>query len=108
MKAMLKVLRKKENNIMYTFQNYYIPDRMMPGIRRYIEDGIPPGRFLTAIIQNNLSNACGQADDENMRNLPAYAAYFYNEVPLTCWGSKEKMNVWIAQKGGKNNGDNNA
>ena len=86
---------------MYTFQSFYIPDRMMPGIRRYVEEGVCPGRFLTAIIQNDLSEACGQADDENMENLPAYAAYFYNETPSSCWGSKKKMDAWIKQMKGK-------
>lgn len=83
---------------MYSFQEFYIPDRMMPGIRRYIEEKIPPGDFLTAVIQNDLSEACGRADDENMRNLPAYAAYFYNNAPMSCWGSKEKMKAWLESK----------
>ena len=83
---------------MYTFQNFYIPDRMMPGIKRYIEEGIAPGNFLTAVIQNDLSEACGQADDENIQNLPAYAAYFYNEAPSVCWGSKERMKFWMNQR----------
>ena len=88
---------------MYKFQDFYIPNRMMPGIKRYIEDGIQPSRFLTAVIQNNLSEACGQADDENIQNLPTYAAYFYNEAPSDCWGSKEKMKTWIDQKKGIKN-----
>ena len=72
---------------------------MMGGIRRYIDDRIKPGRFLTAVICNNLSDAVGQADDENMDNLPAYVAYFHNEAPAPCWGSKKKMEEWL--KGGK-------
>lgn len=91
---------------MYTFQSFYIPDRMMPGIKRYVDEGTQPGRFLTAIIQNNLSEACGQADDENLRNLPAYAAYFYNKVPTCCWGSKEKMKLWLIQKRFEREGEN--
>lgn len=87
---------------MYKFQSFYISDRMMPGIKRYIEDGIQPGRFLTAIIQNNFSEVCGQADDENIQNLPAYAAYFYNEAPSDCWGTKEKMTAWMDLKRGEN------
>lgn len=81
---------------MYEFRQYYIPERMMGGIRRYVNDRIKPGRFLTAVICNNLNNAVGAADDENMANLPAYAAYFHNEVPAICWGSKEKMIGWLA------------
>ena len=80
---------------MYKINNFYIPERMMGGINRYIENGIVPGSFLTAIIQNNLSEAVGQADDENLKNIPAYVSYFYNEAPATCWGSKTQMEKWV-------------
>ena len=43
--------------ITYRFNDYYIPDRMMDGIRRYIEQGIHPGHFLTAVIMNDLAEA---------------------------------------------------
>ena len=79
----------------YTFQGFYIPSRMIAGIRRYVDERIPPGRFLTAIIQNNLSGAVGQADDENMKNIPAFVGYCYNKTPGACWGSKAKMKAWL-------------
>lgn len=79
----------------YKFNQYYIPERMMPGIRRYVEHGVEPGNFLSAVIQNNLSQAVGRADNENLKNIPAFVSYFYNECPLVCWGSKEKMEKWI-------------
>jgi len=79
----------------YEFNEYYIPERMMPGIKRYVEHGAEPGSFLSAIIQNNLSEAVGRADSENQKNIPAFVAYFYNKCPLACWGSKEKMESWI-------------
>ena len=82
----------------YHFQKWYIPDRMRGGIQRYVEQGIPPGDFLTAVIQNNLFEAVGRADEENMENLPAYVAFFYNECPRLCWGSEEKMEAWIESK----------
>ena len=79
----------------YEFRQFYIPDRMMPGIRRYIDEGIKPGHFLTAIICNDSKEACALADNENLINLPAFAAYFYNEAPAGCFGSGEKMHLWI-------------
>ena len=79
----------------YVFRDFYIPERMIGGIRRYIEQGISPGSFLTAVIENNLSEAVGRADDENQRNLPAFVAYFYNEAPSPCWGSPEKRKAWM-------------
>ena len=78
----------------YTFRDFYIPDHMMGGVERYIENGISPGHFLTAIITNDLREAVGRADDENVKNIPAYVGYFYNEAPLACWGSPESMKAW--------------
>ena len=68
---------------------------MMGAIQRYIEQGISPGHFLTAVIDNNLSEAVARAADENLRNLPAFVAYFYNEAPSQCWGSREKRRAWM-------------
>lgn len=79
----------------YKFGEYYIPERMMGGIKRYIDQGVDPGHFLTAVICNDLKEAVGRADEENMRNIPAYVSYFYNEMPEPCWGSREKMEKWI-------------
>ena len=79
---------------MYKFRGYYIPERMRFGIERYINYGIPPGGFLKAVITNNLSEAIARADDENLANLPAFVAYFYNEAPSMCWGSVENYRKW--------------
>lgn len=83
----------------YSWQGFHIPRYMMGGIKRYVEKGIPPGHFLTAVICNDLQEAVGRADDYNLKNLPAYAVYFYNRVPSKCWGSREKMEAWMAQGG---------
>lgn len=80
----------------YRFQNYEIPDRMMPGLTRYVEDRVAPGGFLMAVLENDLLRACGAADEENMANLPAYTAYLYNRVPSSCHGSPEKVKAWLA------------
>jgi len=79
----------------FKFQEFYIPQRMEDGIKNYIVHKIPPGHFLTAIIQNDLKSAVERADDENLRNIPAYVAYFYNLAPHACWGSPEKMKLWL-------------
>ena len=81
----------------YKFKEFYIPDRMMDGIERWILYGIKPGNFLTAVIENDLKTACERADDENLRNLPAYVAFFYNSAPAACWGSPERVNEWSKQ-----------
>ena len=83
----------------YTVRGKCIPERMMPGIKRYVEKGIIPGTFLQAVICNNLKEAFMLADDENFKNIAAYVGYFYNEVPADAWGSHEKMMQWSEDEG---------
>lgn len=80
----------------YKFREFEIRPDMVKAIRLYVDKGFEPGDFLTAVICNNLSEAIGRADSDNMRNLPAFVAYFYNECPAPCWGSRAKMDAWIA------------
>lgn len=84
----------------YQFRDFEIPEYMMAGLLRYIEHGIPPGSFLEAVLENDLKAAVGRADDINMRNIPAYIGYLYNEAPRGCWGSPKIVEAWINQKRG--------
>jgi hypothetical protein len=73
----------------------YIPEHMMEAIRRYIDHGIEPGGFLTAVICNDLKEAVGRADAQNVRLLVDYVRFFYNDAPSPCWGSPETMRAWL-------------
>lgn len=79
----------------YYFRHFYIPERMMQHLQRYIERHEPVGDFLTAVLENNLRQACERADDENLMNLPAYTAFLYNETNGNCWGSPAKVAAWL-------------
>lgn len=83
----------------YVFDGMRIPDGMAPGLLRYIRYGIEPGAFLSAVLCNDLRGACERADSQNIKMLPAYVSYLYNEAPSLCWGSEEKFRSWI-KKGG--------
>ena len=79
----------------YSFNGMHIRSDMIEEIRRYVDHHVRPSGFLAAVICNNLQDAVFYADDENLRNLPAFVAYFYDEAPSTCWGSVEKMQEWL-------------
>ena len=83
----------------YTFRDYYISEHMMAALLRYINNGIRPGSFLTAVLENDLSNAVACADDNNLPNLLAFVGYLYNEAPGLCWGSPATVKAWIAKGG---------
>jgi hypothetical protein len=72
-----------------------IPERMQDAIRRYVIDRVQPGRFLTAVICNDLRNAVGSADDENLPLLKLYLQWFYNRAPAPCHGSYDAMQAWL-------------
>jgi hypothetical protein len=92
--AYAAVLKRSEND----FYNLNLPPRMWGGIERYLAHGIPPGHFLTAILEGDLFESCSRADDENISMLSQYARFLYNCVPGGCYGSKQKVEAWI--KGG--------
>jgi hypothetical protein len=76
-----------------------IPGHMIGGMRRYIECGIRPGDFLTAVLSNDLMEACGRADYANRHCLFNYATFLYNYAPRECFGSPERVDAWIERKG---------
>ena len=93
--AVKKIIAEQGVEMRYQVDGYYIPDRMMPAIDRYINDRVKPGDFLQAIIRNDLFGTFGAADRENMENIRAYLIYFHNEAPSQCWGSRHKMEAWL-------------
>lgn len=75
----------------FQFQEFSISDYMLE--KAYISQR--PCSFLRAVLENNLKEAVLQADDFNLRNLPAFVAYLYNHTPIECWGSAEKVTKWL-------------
>ena len=82
----------------YEFRGFHIPDYMGHGIENYLKYGLEPGDFLSAVICNDLTKAVSHADDTNIKNIPAYVGYFYNQAPSACWGSREKMEKWMESR----------
>lgn len=79
--------------------NYSIlPEHMRGGAQRWIENGIYPGSFMLAVIENNLVEAFGRADSINQNRLQDIVSFFYNEAPAGCWGSPEKAKLWHEKK----------
>ena len=73
-----------------------IPEYMIGGLERWINHHIKPGDFLCAVLANDLTEACGRADDTNQHILFAYVEFLHNYAPSQCWGSPEKVRQWAA------------
>lgn len=72
-----------------------LPEHMQEGMKLYIENGIEPGSFLMAVLENNLMEAFGRADHINQERIRDYCSFLYNEAPRNCHGSPEIVDAWI-------------
>lgn len=77
----------------------YCPIRedLYGALERYLNNGIMPRSFLTAVLENNLVEAVGRADHMNQPNLPNIVGYIYNHLPSNSWGSREKVQEYLKQ-----------
>ena len=76
-----------------------LPEHMQGGARRYVERGIPPGSFLTAVLENNFLEAFKRADAENTERMKDWARWIYNECPRDAHGDPETVAEWIGHGG---------
>ena len=70
----------------------------MEGLIAFRDEGIPPGDFLRAVLENNLMEAFSRADGENTRDMAEIMEFVYNDMPVDCHGSREKVNAWLDRK----------
>ena len=76
-----------------------IPAACRRAIIEWVINAELPGHFLQAILSNDLVEAAGRADHENVQILHVYASLLYNCLPKPSWGSHEAMMKWIDDDG---------
>ncbi len=76
-----------------------LPEHMRDAARRYIEDRIAPGGFLTAVLENNLAEAFGRADRINSKHIGDWVHWLYWDIPSEAWGSPEAVGTWLQGDG---------
>ncbi len=76
-----------------------LPAHIRYGAQEYIERGHLPGHFLTAVIENNLKESFGKADETNHERMFDIVSFFYNEAPADCWGSVDRVRAWVSHDG---------
>lgn len=81
------------------FEKFSVVHPFTGSLERYIVSGIPTGGFLRAILENDLLAAVtAAANDEARAQLPCVVFFLFNEAPGQCWGSKEKVTAWLAER----------
>lgn len=76
-----------------------VPEHMREGLVLYIEHGVKPGSFMSAVLSNDLRTACAQADDINRHRIWDIVSFLYSYAPNRCWGSPEALKDWVAVRG---------
>lgn len=71
------------------------PRMVVDSLLLYLSDGVPTGDFLRAVLANDLMEAVGRADCDNLEALPHIVAWVYIHVPLLARGSYEKVDLWL-------------
>ncbi len=72
---------------------------MVGGVRRYIEHGVPPGRFLFALFSNDLKEAFRGTDESNTAAMRDWVMFMVNEMPANSHGSPQEVDEWIRAGG---------
>lgn len=68
---------------------------IIASFHRYVTQRVEPGGFLTSVLENNLAEAVGRADHENIRRIKEIVTYVYMQLPSNCWKSKEAVRDWL-------------
>ena len=81
---------------MYNYET--LPVGLRSGMQRYLENGISPGHFLTAVLENNLFSAVMRADSTNLSLLPDIVKWIHWEIPMECNGSRAVVDAWLKKE----------
>ena len=71
---------------------------MTQAVEYYVEHGIQPGGFLSAVLRNDFIEAVGRADEENGIHLRDWGVFLYNYLPVGSYGSQENFSNWIKKE----------
>ena len=88
-------MREKELKELDAALNYYeVAENLHAGLMMYFEHQVRPGRFLTACLENDLTNALGYASTKTWDYVFNVMNFLYSNAPGGSWGSKENVKNW--------------
>lgn len=62
---------------------------------RYVNDKVPTGGFLRAVLENDLMDSFSRADSHNTLFMKEIVQYVYNYVPMAAKGSRDAVDAWL-------------
>lgn len=77
-----------------------VPIVVQHAVVDYVQDRLPPGAFVAAVLANELAAAVFAADRESLRHLSDIVRYTQEVVPPTARGSRLKVAQWLDHHAG--------
>jgi hypothetical protein len=71
------------------------PAGVIESLELYVKKRVPPGDFLYAVLTNDLRGAFCHADINNREVMFEIVNYCWNNIPASCWGSRENVQAWL-------------
>lgn len=71
------------------------PPRLREGVRRYVDHGLRPGGFLSAVIANDLRDALARIDGQSKPWIQSIVAHVFNVVPPHMRGSRAAIEARV-------------
>lgn len=68
------------------------------GLVLYVEQGVMPGQFLSAVLCNDLTKAVASADAVCRARLVDVVEWVWRNLPGNCWGSHNKVLEWSSAR----------
>lgn len=81
----------------YEFRGVRVRSDVLRAINMHVTEGHPSGHFVTAVLENDLFEACARADPDSAAQLSAIVGYIYNCVPPRAYGSREQITSWASK-----------
>ncbi len=76
-----------------------LPQRFRDGMRRYLENGIRPGAFISGVLANEFSPTVLNADDDlTLYDLRTMVRWLHCNAPGVAFGSTDALKSWIAKR----------
>jgi hypothetical protein len=72
---------------------------MIETLVRHVVHGTPTGSFLQSVLENNLVESFGRADEQNLAAMRYWAITIGLDMPAGSWGSRENVAQWCESGG---------
>jgi hypothetical protein len=76
-----------------------IPELIIAQIDNFHVEHLPPGDFVQAVLENDLTSVLSFADEDSFKALRSIWAYCHKSLPPEAWGNPDLVASWLSLEG---------